>query len=68
MAAIITIETADVRMKWDGTTPNQTGVDGSMLMKKDTVWEVTGRDIVAAMKFVPVASDSFVAASYLRGE
>jgi len=68
MGAIITIETDDVRMRFDGTDPVSGGSDGSTPMKKDSVWEITGRDFVAAMRFVRVTSDAFVSAAYVKGE
>jgi hypothetical protein len=68
VAALVTIETADVRARWDGTVPAQTGVDGAQLMKKDSIWEITGRDLIAAYRFVPVSSAAFITAAYLKGE
>jgi hypothetical protein len=68
VAAIITVETADVTMRWDGEVPTNTGVDGSMLMQMDSVWEVYGRDILVGMKFVPVSGDAFITAAYLKGQ
>ncbi|HCV42635.1 MAG TPA: hypothetical protein DGH68_04055 [Bacteroidetes bacterium] len=68
VAAILTIETADVRMRWDGTAPAQSGVDGSQLMKQDSVWEITGRDVISALRFVPVSASAFVTGAYIKGE
>lgn len=68
IGAILTVETADVRMRWDGTTPLQTGVDGSTLMRKDSVWEVLSRDLLTSMKFVPVSDSAFIVAAYLKGD
>ena len=67
VGAVIIVETADVRMKWDGNIPLQAGADGSQLMRKDSVWEIMGRDILVAMRFVPVSSDAYVAVGYLTG-
>jgi hypothetical protein len=68
VGGIITIETADVRMRYDGTVPLAAGVDGSTLMKKDSVWEITGRDFFTAMQFVPVSASAFVSVAYIKGE
>ena len=67
VAAIITIETNDVRMRFDGTDPTS-GVGGGMLMKADSVWEVVGRDVLQAMKFIAESSDAHVTRSELAGE
>lgn len=64
----MTVETGDVRMRFDGVVPLGAGVDGSTLMKKDSVWEITGRDLFISMVFVPTASDAFVSVAYLKGE
>lgn len=68
VAAIINVETADVRVRWDGTAPDQTGVDGAQLWKKDSVWEVIGRDIIVGLRFTPVSAAAFVTGAYLKGE
>lgn len=65
VGAIITVETADVRMRWDGTAP--TASDGQ-LMKKDSVWEVTGRDLLTNMQFFAASDDAYVTQAELKGE
>ena len=64
VGAIITVETADVRMRWDGTAPTATV---GQLMKQDSVWEVTGRDLLVNMRFFAAASDAYVTCSELKG-
>jgi hypothetical protein len=64
VGAIITVETNDVRMRWDGTNP---AVGVGQLMKKDSVWEVTGRDLLVAMRFFAESSDAYVTQSELKG-
>jgi hypothetical protein len=66
VGAIITVETGDVRMRWDGVAP-ASGAGGGQLMKKDSVWEVTGRDIVVDMRFYAEAADAYVTCSELKG-
>jgi hypothetical protein len=68
VGGIITIESNDVRMRYDGTVPLSTGVDGATLMKKDSIWEITGRDFFTAMRFVPVTSNAYVTVAYISGE
>lgn len=68
VGGIICIETADVRMRYDGTIPDGSGADGSLLMKKDSIWEITGRDFFTSMVFVPTGDDSFVSVAYIKGE
>jgi len=64
VGAIITVETADVRMRWDGVDP----VAGTgQLMKADSVWEVTGRDLIVNMRLVAESSDAYVTCSELKG-
>jgi hypothetical protein len=67
VAAILIIETNDCRMRCDGTN-SQAGVGGGILMKKDSVWEIQGRDILSAMTFVPESSAGYVSVLYLKGE
>lgn len=64
VGAIIIVETNDVRMKWDGVSP--TSVSG-LLMKKDSVWEISSRDVLVAMLFCSVTSDGYVTCSELKG-
>jgi hypothetical protein len=66
VGAIVTIETNDVRMRWDGGSLSA-GVGGGQLMKKDSVWEVTGRDLIFNMRFIAVTSDAYVTCSELKG-
>lgn len=66
VGAIITIESADVRMRWDGTAPTSS-VGGGQLMKSDSVWEVTGRDLLVNMQFCAVSTSSYVTCSELKG-
>lgn len=66
IGGIITIETADVRMRWDGTGPSA-GVGGGQLMKKDSVWEVTGRDLLVDMRFFAESDDAYVTLAELKG-
>jgi hypothetical protein len=63
IGGIITVETNDVRMTWDGTVPTATV---GMLMKKDSVWEVTGRDLIVPMRFF-ASSDAWVTLAELKG-
>lgn len=51
VGAIIMVEDADVRMRWDGTDP-VSGPGGGILMIAGSVWEYEGRDGLAAMKFI----------------
>jgi len=51
-------------MRWDGTNP---AVGVGQLMKKDSVWEVTGRDLLTAMRFFAESSDAYVTCSELKG-
>ena len=67
IGAIVTIETNDVRMRYDGTDPDASGVDGAQLMKKDSVWEITGRDNLTSMVFVAPGSDAFVTMACIKG-
>jgi hypothetical protein len=64
VGAIITIETGDVRMRWDGTNPS---ASSGTLMKTDSVWEVTGRDLLVAMRFYAVTVDALVTCVELKG-
>jgi hypothetical protein len=66
VGAIITVETSDVRMRWDGVSP-ASGAGGGQLMKKDSVWEVTGRDLLVAMRFYAETADAYVSCSELKG-
>lgn len=66
VGAIITIETNDVRMRWDGEAV-AAGVGGGILMKKDSVWEVTGRDLLVDMRFFAEGDDAYVSCAELRG-
>jgi hypothetical protein len=63
IGAIVTIETNDIRMTWDGTVPSATA---GMLMKKDSVWEVTGRDLLTDMRFY-AAADAWLVCAELKG-
>lgn len=65
--AIIAIETNDVRMRWDGVDP-VAGPGGGLLMKKDSIWEVTSRDDLVAMRFVAESSDAYVVCAEQAGE
>ena len=67
VGAIVTVESNDVRMRYDGTDPLKTGVDGAQLMKKDSIWEITGRDILVDMSFIAPGSDAFVTMMCLAG-
>jgi len=64
VGAILTIETGDVRMKWDGENPS---ASAGALMKADSVWEVTGRDLLVAMRFYAVTVDALVTCAELKG-
>jgi hypothetical protein len=55
-------------MRFDGDIPVGSGADGSKLMRTGTEWEISGRDLLVAMVFVPVSSDGYVSAAYLKGE
>lgn len=63
VGAIVTVETNDVRMTWDGSAPS---ASAGMLMKKDSVWEVTGRDLLTDMRFF-ASSDAWVTCAELKG-
>lgn len=66
VAALIMVETADVRMRFDGTTPTTTGVDGSLLLATTTSWMIHGRDIITAISMVPVSDDAWVSVAYIK--
>lgn len=66
VGAILIIESNDIRMRWDGTDP-AAGQGGGQLMKKDSVWEVTGRDLLTNMKFIRESADAYVTCSELKG-
>jgi hypothetical protein len=68
VGGILTIETNDVRMRHDGTDPARTGLDGAQLMKKDGIWEITGRDILVSAVFIAPGDDAFVTLMCLVGE
>ena len=66
--AIITIENADVRMRYDGVAP-VAGAGGGQKMAQNSVWEIEGRDILVAMRFIRDAgTDAIVSANYIIGE
>lgn len=64
VAAIIVVEDADVRMRWDGDDPTSTV---GQIMKADSVWEVTGRDLLANMRFIAESSAAKVTCSEIKG-
>jgi hypothetical protein len=66
VAAIIAIETADVRMRHDGTAP-VAGAGPGMLMKADSVWEISGRDNIAAMQFIAESDDAYITCTEYSG-
>lgn len=67
VSGIVVIESADVRMRWDGTAPVG-GVGGGLLMAKDSVWEIVGRDYFIDMRFIRDASDdAYVSVAYSSG-
>jgi hypothetical protein len=68
MTGIINIELADVRMRFDGTDPTTSGVDGATLMMKNGIWQVTGRDILTRMKFIAPTDPAFITLMCLKGE
>lgn len=68
ISGILTVETADVRMRWDGEDP-LAGVGGGMIMAENSVWEVVGRDLFSAFRFVRNAgADAYVSVAYMKGE
>jgi capsular polysaccharide biosynthesis protein len=68
-AGIIKVEQQAVRCKWDGDAPLQTGVDGARLIAANEEWTVYGRNLLTALKFVPVGSTaSYVQVCYMKGE
>ena len=67
VGGILMIETSDARMQFDGTSPTS-GVGGGLLMKKDSVWEITGRDFFVKMRFVKESTDGYVTVAYTKGE
>lgn len=64
VAAIIVVENADVRMRWDGEDPTATV---GQIMKADSVWEVTGRDLLVNMRFIAESSAAKVTCSEIKG-
>ena len=68
VGGIIVIETADVRMRFDGTDPDTSGVDGATLMMENGIWNITGRDILTRMKFIAPGDPAFVTLMTLKGE
>ena len=68
VSGILTVETADVRMRWDSVDPAG-GVGGGMIMAENSVWEVVGRDLFTAFRFIRNAGDdAYVSVAYMRGE
>jgi hypothetical protein len=51
VGATLTVENADVRMRYDGTDPVG-GAVGGLKMVDGSVWEVEGRDILKDMVFI----------------
>jgi hypothetical protein len=51
VSGILTIEGADVRARWDGSTLSATTGSG-MVMAKNSVWEIQGRDFFSAIRFI----------------
>ncbi len=67
VGAILEIEDADVRMRYDGVT--LTAAPPAMKMVQNSVWEITGRDILTAMRFIRAgATDAVVVSAYIKGE
>jgi hypothetical protein len=67
VGAIMTIETADVRMRQDGVNP-VSGVGGGYPMIQDSVWEIQGRDIITKMRFYREgATNGYVSGFYIAG-
>lgn len=67
VGAIISIESADVRMRFDGTAP-VAGAGGGFPMAEDSIWEFTGRDLLVGMRFIRDAdTDAVVSAAYIMG-
>ena len=67
IGAILTVETGDVRMRYDGVAPDG-GVGGGMPMVAGSVWEFQGRDILTNMRFYrDAAVDAFISGIYLAG-
>ena len=70
-AGILTVEAADVRCRWDGSDPvaGVKGGVGGLLMPKNSVWEISGRDFFASMIFIRDGStDAVVSVNYIKGE
>jgi hypothetical protein len=65
VGCILTVETSDIRMRADGTNPT---VASGLPMVAASVWEISGRDIIAAMKFIATGSDAKVTRFDLIGE
>lgn len=68
IGGIINIENADVRMRFDGVSPDKSGVDGSTLMMENGIWNITGRDILTRMRFISPGDQAFVTLMTLKGE
>lgn len=68
MHGILTIETADVRCRWDGTDPVGGDPNGGLKMVAGSVWEIFGRDFFSALRFIrDGASDGYVVIAYSTG-
>ena len=68
VGGVLNIENADVRMRYDGTDPDTSGVDGSFLMKENGVWHISGRDTLVRMRFIAPTEAAFITAMLLKGE
>jgi len=68
VSAVMNVEQADVRMRFDGTDPTTSGVDGSTLMMKNGIWQVMGRDTIVKMRFIAPEDPAFITLMCMKGE
>ena len=68
VGGVLNIENANVRMRYDGTDPTTSGVDGSFLMMEDGIWHITGRDNLTRMRFISPGDIAFITLMCQKGE
>lgn len=68
VGGVLNIEKANVRMRYDGTDPTTSGVDGSFLMMQNGIWQITGRDTLVKMRFIAPSDSAFITVMLLKGE
>lgn len=68
MHGILTVESEDVRCRWDGTAPVAADPNGGLLMVAGSVWEIFGRDYFTALRFIRNGgADGYVVIAYSTG-